>query len=60
MDKRKRRRNGTEFSNSIQQSRREQNTNTMEAYKNTVSLQKRKQRKDIRKSKRDIFDEHSM
>ena len=35
MDKRRRRKNGTEFSNSIQQSRRkEQNYDTMEGNKN--------------------------
>ena len=54
MDKRRRRRNGTEFSHSIQQS------NTMKVNKNKVSLQRRKQKKDTRKSKRGTFEEHTM
>ena len=56
----KRWQNGIECSNSIQQSRREQNSNTMEGNKNKFCLQRRKQRKDPRKSKRDISDEHTM
>ena len=41
-------------------STREQNFNVMEGNKNKVSLQRRKQRKDTRKSKRNISDEHSV
>ena len=52
MNKRRRRRNGKEFSNSIQQNKkREGNPNTMEGNKNKVSLITREQKKDTRKFK---------
>ena len=50
MNKRRRRRNGTEFSNSIQQNKkREGNPNTMEGNKNKVSLITRGTKKGYKK-----------
>ena len=62
MDKRKRRGNGTDFSNSIQQSRRrEQNPNTMKEKKiKSVYKGGNKERTRESKVKEGFFDGHSM
>ena len=52
MDRKRWRQNGTDFSNSIQQSRRIQ----IKIY----NLQRKKQKKDTIKSDRDNSDEHSI